>query len=466
MGGMTNMSRVCIGIPAFSTVTAETLEDYMRFAYYCGRRIPEHEFFLAIKSKTEQFRARNIIVETALQTDCQYILMLDDDHMIDWEKVQHAHPRYGFLKKFINFLESNQDAGIIGALYYQRGGDCRPVVMYHNDDGGFYWMRLDQIENQIQEVGVTGGGCMLIKAEVFNKIDSPWFRPELDLGTDIQICKAAREHGYKVYCDTSTVLGHVLSRHDVITPRNREQFAIQNANHDTTIQGIEISWLTESAISLYREDAIEYLNGVSFEEMQIEADKYYENMMENFYKFDDPKDYYKSLGNKQLMRQVLFHHAPHVLEEMNTWYKIIRTDQPGYGLDYGCGSAPVTFDLAMRGHKMDFIDIDGAGGYEFLKWRVNRRGISDRCGFELKGPYDYAFFLDSIEHFRNWEEILLEVIGRLKNNGAIITNYFNNRDFANLEHINMDHNAVKKFLVEHGIYPQSAIVWRKVKAEV
>ena len=30
----------------------------------------------------------------------------------------------------------------------------------------------------------------------------------------------------------------------------------------------------------------------------------------------------------------------------------------------------------------------------------------DRCGFELKGPYDYIIMLDSIEHIENYEEIL------------------------------------------------------------
>jgi hypothetical protein len=110
---------------------------------------------------------------------------------------------------------------------------------------------------------------------------------------------------------------------------------------------------------------------------------------------------------------------------------------------------------------MDFIDIDGAGAYEFLKWRVKRRNVEDRCGFELRGPYDYACFLDSIEHFENWEEILTEVIGRLKNSGAILTNFFTNREFLNPEHINMDHDAVKKFLLEKNMIPINVYLWRK-----
>ena len=42
--------KIMIGIPCYQNVSAETLEDYMRFAYYCGRRLSEHEFVLGIKS--------------------------------------------------------------------------------------------------------------------------------------------------------------------------------------------------------------------------------------------------------------------------------------------------------------------------------------------------------------------------------------------------------------------------------
>lgn len=50
--------RVFIGIPAYSSVPGETLEDYCRFMYHLGRRNTEYDFFMGIKTKSEQFRAR------------------------------------------------------------------------------------------------------------------------------------------------------------------------------------------------------------------------------------------------------------------------------------------------------------------------------------------------------------------------------------------------------------------------
>lgn len=150
-----------------------------------------------------------------------------------------------------------------------------------------------------------------------------------------------------------------------------------------------------------------------------------------------------------------------MVNQMDMFLNMINAQAPGHGIDVGCGSAPVSFELALRGHRMDFVDIDGAGAYEFTKWRVKRRGIEDRCGFTWGGPYDYALMLDSLEHIKDWQGMLEKVIGHLKEGGAFITNYFMNQDYDNPEHISMDKAAVKTFLVEHGIYPLNELLWVK-----
>src|SRR3989304_5235782 len=126
---MSKKKSICIGIPCYRDVPFEVLEDYMRFAFYLGRRYTEYDFFLAIKGKSEQFRARNAIVQAALVYDSDYILMLDDDHVIDINKTLGPDTSYEFLKVLIGHLEADSKKGIIGALYYQRGGKCEPVIM-------------------------------------------------------------------------------------------------------------------------------------------------------------------------------------------------------------------------------------------------------------------------------------------------------------------------------------------------
>jgi len=443
----------------------------MRFAYHCGRRT-DHEFFIGIKSKTEQYRARNAIVEAALQTNCDYIMFLDDDHVLDWGEsagtmvgqdgslMPVGSSSYDLVNAFVKHMEADPQLGIVGAVYYTRGDQCRAVLMKEKD-GAYIWLRDDEMLGKLQEVGVQGGGCMFIRAKIFDRIKSPWFEAEstVGLGTDIQICKKASEAGYKVACDTSIHIGHVLSKREIITPQNRHRIAAESAKHNSGADdGMQVAWQQNSALALYRMDAEEYL-GMKFAEMGEIARKY--DMKGFADNVGDLKAYYASRGKEQLARQVLFHHTEHMRKEMELIHNMVNTNVEAHGAEYGCGSAPVSFELALRGHKIDFIDVDGAGAYDFTKWRVQKRGLAEKCGFKLEGLYDYVLMLDSIEHIENWKEVLADVASHLKEKGALITNYFLNQDYANPEHISMDKPAVKAFLIENNIYPMNNYLWVK-----
>jgi len=449
--------KIVIGIPCYQGVSAETLEDYMRLSYYLGRRCSEHEFTLAIKSKSEQFRARNAIVEGALQVGADYLLFLDDDHVIDWEITSGPNSRYGMVQTLIDHLENDEKMGVCGVVYYHRGSQCRPVLMKRGNDGGYYWLRDDEITGELQEVAVQGGGCMMLKMSMFDRIQAPYFEPEHDLGTDLQISTKAIEAGFKVCCDTSIQIGHVLAKREVVSPQNRHRIAMENAQQVSGgAEGLDSAWMLNSALGLYRQDAEEYL-GCKMQDMGSIAMRYSMDDLEKYK--GDLKKYYATRGKEQLARQVLFHHTDPMVQQMEMFHNMVNSQAPARGVDVGCGSAPVTFELAMRGHHIDFVDVDGAAAYDFTKWRAEKRGID--AGFELKGPYDYAFMLDSIEHIEDWQSVLLEVIENLKEDGAFITNYFFNNDFDNPEHVSMDHAAVKMFLTEHGVFPLSDLLWTK-----
>ena len=197
---------VVIGIPCFSGVDYRVLEDFMRFSYYLGRRYPEHNFSLAIKGKTAQHRARNAIVAEALKFNADYLLMLDDDMIIDFDQiVGRPSSRYEFLRTMIS-----HDVPICGALYWQRGGDCPPVAMRRNGPLAYRVMDEAELTGGLQEVDVAGGGVILFKMSALLKIPQPWFEDETKDGysTDVQICRKAQEAGLKVYLDSSIEIGH------------------------------------------------------------------------------------------------------------------------------------------------------------------------------------------------------------------------------------------------------------------
>ncbi len=443
------MKKICIGIPCFSGVAPEVLEDYMRFAFHLGRRNREYDFLLAIKAKSEQFRARNAIVEAAFQVGCTHLFFLDDDHIIDWKGRQGANQDYDIVRKLLK-----HEKPIVGALYYQRGGSCRPVLMKRGKDGGYYFLRDDEITGGLQRVDVQGGGCMLIDMKVFEEVPSPWFEPELQLGTDIQICEKARKAGFEVWCDTSIVVGHLKQEREIITPYNRTKNLAEMAQRE----GIREDWRDEAWTFLYREDAEEF-SGKTLKEFEAIALEHGKFLKENPIK--PSKEYYRNLGFRHFARTVIFNCLPEIIDEKTQFLKLFLPNRVGRGLDYYCGSAPIGFELAMRGHEVDFFDIDGVYSYEFVKWRAKKRGV--KAGFSLRDSYDYILLLDAIEHMdpEKCEEELRDLISRLKEGGMILMNYFENQDYANPEHTNMDKERVKKILVSLGVYPITTQVWIK-----
>ena len=214
------MSKViCIGIVAYDGLDDQVAEDYLRLAFHLGRRCPEYEFQLAVKGKSEQFRARNAIVKAGIQYGADYIWMLDDDHIFDIDQGQTATSAYDVPVRLVRHLEDNPKIGVVGALYYQRGGDCYPVVMSERD-GLPYFLHQSEISGGMQQVAVTGGGCMMIRTSIFDRIDEPWFAPEHEFGTDIQLGKQVRAAGLEVWCDTGIEIGHLKKEKEIVTSRS------------------------------------------------------------------------------------------------------------------------------------------------------------------------------------------------------------------------------------------------------
>jgi SAM-dependent methyltransferase len=447
-----NKESVCIGIPCFHSVTHEVLEDYMRFAYYLGRRCQGYDFFLAIKPKTAQHRARNAIVQAAIATNCDYLLMLDDDHIIDIEKTIGPGEQYNLAVKLIDHLKEDPKKGIVGALYYQRGSSCEPVIMYKNPPGYTFYQHHD-ISRRLQKVDVTGGGCMMIRMSVFDKIESPWFMDEMSVsqGTDIQICEKVSAAGWEVWCDTSIEVGHIISERQVITSKNAHEKRVAAAEWmDREDIRKAPRFKTSSFIDKYGEDVRAYTGKT--EEQLYEMREEYAQRFFPVFNIDDLDGYYSSLGDFQIARNYGFHMLDWVKAQSLFMLSLFSPNVVAHGLDFGCGSAPVGFELALRGHAVDFVDVPGGASEKFLKWRCKKYNITNHS-FKMGDDYDWVLMLDSIEHLHpdKSNDILKGIIEKIKLGGSIITNYFMNQDHANIEHINMFHYDVRKLFEKEGL---------------
>jgi hypothetical protein len=142
---------------------------------------------------------RNKIVEAAIELNATHLFFLDSDMSL----------KPGTLERL---LYSNVD--IIGANYHGRVLPLVSTVRVWDDNGGFLIAKIPEGYDKVFPCAAVATGCMLIKMEVFNIIEKPWFFYEQYegnnfLGEDLYFCKKAHQKGIKVWCDAGLDVKHV-----------------------------------------------------------------------------------------------------------------------------------------------------------------------------------------------------------------------------------------------------------------
>jgi 2-polyprenyl-3-methyl-5-hydroxy-6-metoxy-1,4-benzoquinol methylase len=454
--------RIVIGLPMYQDVSPENKIDSMRMMYNFGRRYGQYDFFIAWKTKAEQFRARNYIVNKAREVDADFLLFLDDDQIIDL-KGGVDHKPYMFLHTLLQHMEDDPEIGIVGALYFHRGGYFKSVLMHDREGIGVFYDD-HEIENRLQYVDIQGGGVMLLRMKMFDKMEEPYFKPETledetRQGTDLQICRAARELGWKVACDTSIIVGHEFSERIVVGPHNRH-LLIQEAQRKSAEA---ITYELESWQKMVMDDLVEYLGeDQGWIEIHGSAEWYSREHRSRFDRYSTSREYYISIGPDQACRQVMYHRQPGRAAEDASIVNLLRTPKKLHGLDYGCGIGVLGFEALRLGHTVDFVDIVGTEAFEFLQYRVKKHGYENKVSYKEGGPYDFVLMFDIIEHVMEWECLLDNVVGRMNLGAALLTNFFSSEiNIDDPEHFHIDRKGVSDFLIKRGFMPSHLGLWIK-----
>lgn len=143
--------------------------------------------------------ARAEVIASAKAAKKDWVWFIDDDHDFKPDIL-------------IKLLSHNVD--IVGPLYCIRGYPFDATARELSDDGTFRTIFNTPASGEpgLKEVLSTGTSGLLIRRKVWETMDRPWFGlghldPE-QIAEDFFFCDKARQHGFKVYVDTSIPLEH------------------------------------------------------------------------------------------------------------------------------------------------------------------------------------------------------------------------------------------------------------------
>lgn len=158
------------------------------------------ETYLFFNSSTILLNQREQLTTSSLEMESDYILWLDSDMTFPSTTA-------------IRLL--SHEKNIVGCNYKKRSVPQNSVA-YKKIGDWDSWLPLE-LDQGLVEVEGVGMGCLLVKTELFNKIQKPYFEFTYDnesdswCGEDFNLLKKFNDIGEKTYIDTtlSLEIGHL-----------------------------------------------------------------------------------------------------------------------------------------------------------------------------------------------------------------------------------------------------------------
>lgn len=202
------MKRILIAIP-----TSRFIENQTFKSVYDLKSPSESEVELTIVQGYSVHQARNIIVQTAIDGNFDYVFWVDADIILPTDIL-------------CGLIEDDKD--IVTGYYLKKNESQRICELFGINPADSEGKALSNILEQdlpqtsgLYGIKGCGFGCTLVKTDVFKKImesfegelcfDYIWKKNEM-CSEDIYFCKKAEEIGYQTFVDTRYKCGHIGSK--------------------------------------------------------------------------------------------------------------------------------------------------------------------------------------------------------------------------------------------------------------
>ena len=192
--------KVALGVATAGTIKSKTAFSIIEMV----RLNPEIEMMPIFTFSGYIGENKNRNTETAIKCLCSHILYIDHDMKF---------PPNTLAKLLFH------DKDIVGGLYNYKQLPPEPMLKYFDNKGE--WTptlsksTLGSIPNELFKVAAIGGGMMLVKMSVFEKLKKPYFSMEQDeagnrsMTEDVGFLLQAQEKGFEVWCEPSLGIEHI-----------------------------------------------------------------------------------------------------------------------------------------------------------------------------------------------------------------------------------------------------------------
>lgn len=162
------------------------------------------------------YSSRNDLAKTAIRIEADEVLWLDSDMVFDPD----------LLIRMRKIMYEN-DLDFLTGIYFRRNPPYSTVLFDRLErvDEKCSYSTFESIPDGLFEVGGCGFGGVLMKTDVLMDVAGKFgrlFDPLPSMGEDISFCWRARQCGYKIFAESSLLMGHV--GYNVVTKDYFEAF--------------------------------------------------------------------------------------------------------------------------------------------------------------------------------------------------------------------------------------------------
>lgn len=214
------MTKIAVCTPRCGPPSWHYHDSMMNWAIHMSRASPEIELALLHPARILPIDvARNLLVEMTLKTDATHLCFIDQDA--------------AFLPGTLERLLSRK-LPIVSALEMMRlPGCCYPMALKGERPEGGYAVQAPEVyswiaqhfdattnepqmldtapQDSLLEVGFTGCHCLLIRRDVLEAMEPPWFQGYNPGGEDQYFCEKAFALGVPTYVDLTVLVGHAAT---------------------------------------------------------------------------------------------------------------------------------------------------------------------------------------------------------------------------------------------------------------